>query len=60
MKGAWNHLAVATGGGVIAAHNVDFHPQEMQDFLAAIRTDPRLKTESVKVGPAGLSTSYKK
>jgi len=47
-------------GGVFAAHNVDSHPDEMQDFLQAIRTDPRLQTEFVKVGPAGLSISYKK
>ena len=53
-------LPLVPSGGVIAAHNVDSHPQEMQDFLAAIRSDPRLKTEFVKVGPAGLSISYKK
>jgi predicted O-methyltransferase YrrM len=47
-------------GGVIVAHNVDSHPHEMQDFLEAIKTHPQLKTEWVKVGPAGLSVSWKK
>ena len=47
-------------GGVIAAHNVDSHPQEMQDFLEAIQNHPQLQTEMVRVGPAGLSISYKK
>jgi len=53
-------LPMVPPGGIIAAHNVDSHPQEMPDFLDAVRTDPRLKTEFVKVGPAGLSVSYKK
>lgn len=53
-------LPMVPSGGVIAGHNVDSHPQEMQDFLEAIKTDPQLKTEFVKVGPAGLSISYKK
>lgn len=47
-------------GGVIAAHNVDSHPQSMQDFLAAIKTHPELRTEFVHKGPSGLSISYKK
>lgn len=53
-------LPLVPSGGVIAAHNVDSHPQEMQDFLEAVKTYPQLKTEFVKVGPAGLSISYKK
>jgi predicted O-methyltransferase YrrM len=53
-------LPMVPAGGVIAAHNVDSHPQEMQDFLEAVKTDPQLKTEWVKVGPAGLSVSWKK
>jgi len=53
-------LPLAPSGGVIAAHNVESHPQEMQDFLEAIRVHPQLRTEIVKVGPAGLSISYKK
>ncbi len=53
-------LPLIPAGGAIAAHNVDSHPQEMQDFLEAIKTSPQLKTEFVKVGPAGLSISYKK
>ncbi len=47
-------------GGVIVAHNVDSHAQEMPDFLEAIKTSPELKTEWVKAGPAGLSVSWKK
>ena len=53
-------LPLVPSGGVIAAHNVDSHPHEMQDFLQEIKTNPQLKTEFVKVGPAGLSISYKK
>ena len=47
-------------GGVIAAHNVDSHPQSMQDFLGAIKTHPGLRTEFIHKGPSGLSVSYKK
>jgi len=47
-------------GGVIAAHNVDSHPQSMRDFLMAIKTHPELRTEFVHKGPSGLSVSYKK
>jgi predicted O-methyltransferase YrrM len=53
-------LPKVRSGGVIAAHNVDSHPEEMQDFLEAIRNHPELKTEFVRVGPAGLSMSYKR
>lgn len=47
-------------GGVIAAHNVDSHPQSMQDFLSVVKTHPQLRTEFVHKGPSGLSISYKK
>ena len=53
-------LPMVPSGGVIAAHNVDSHPHEMQDFLEAVRTHPQLRTEWVKVGPAGMSVSWKK
>ncbi len=53
-------LPMVRSGGVIAAHNVDSHPQEMTDFLEAIKSHPQLKTDWVKVGPAGMSVSYKK
>ncbi|MBI3664986.1 MAG: O-methyltransferase [Acidobacteria bacterium] len=53
-------LPLVRSGGVIAAHNVESHPQDMQDFLLAIRTNPQLRTEIVKLGPGGLSISYKK
>ena len=53
-------MPMVPAGGVIAAHNVDSHPQDMPDFLDAIKSHPQLQTEFVKVGPAGLSISYKK
>jgi caffeoyl-CoA O-methyltransferase len=53
-------LPLVPSGGVIAAHNVDSHPQEMQDFLDEIKTSPQLRTEFVRVGPSGLSISYRK
>lgn len=53
-------LPLVPSGGVIAAHNVDSHPDEMQDFLQEIKTNPQLRTEFVKVGTAGLSISHKK
>jgi caffeoyl-CoA O-methyltransferase len=53
-------LPMVPSGGVIVAHNVDSHPQEMPDFLEAVKTHPQLKTEWVKVAPAGLSVSWKK
>ncbi|MBI1898721.1 MAG: O-methyltransferase, partial [Acidobacteria bacterium] len=45
-------LPLVPSGGVITAHNVHSHPQDMQDFLQAIKTDPSLKTEFVSVGPS--------
>lgn len=53
-------LPMVPSGGVIVAHNVESHPQEMPDFLEAIKTSPQLRTEVVKVGPSGLSLSWKK
>jgi predicted O-methyltransferase YrrM len=53
-------LPKVRSGGVIAAHNVDSHPQSMQDFLNAVKTHPNLRTEFVHKGPSGLSISYKK
>jgi caffeoyl-CoA O-methyltransferase len=53
-------MPLVPSGGVFAAHNVESHPREMQDFLHEIKTNPQLRTEFVKVGPAGLSISYKK
>jgi predicted O-methyltransferase YrrM len=45
--------------GVILAHNVVNKQAEMRDFLAAIRTDPRLMTTIVKPSDEGMSVSYK-
>lgn len=53
-------LPKVRSGGVIAAHNVDSHPQSMRDFLSVIKTHPGLRTEFVHKGPSGLSISYKK
>ncbi len=53
-------LPLVPSGGVIVAHNVASHPDEMPDFLQAIRTNPQLRTDFVNVGPGGFSVSYKK
>lgn len=53
-------LSKVRSGGVIAAHNVDSHPQSMQDFLSAVKTHPELRTEFVHKGPSGLSISHRK
>jgi len=53
-------LPMVPSGGVIVAHNVDSHPQEMAEFLEAIKSSAQLKTEWVKVGSAGMSVSWKK
>jgi predicted O-methyltransferase YrrM len=52
-------LPKVSAGGVIAAHNIDSHPEETADFIEAIQRHPQLKTELVHVGPGGLSISYK-
>ena len=52
-------LSKVSPGGAIAAHNVESHPEEMADFLEAIQRYPQLKTEMARVGPGGLSISYK-
>lgn len=45
-------------GGVVVAHNVVSHPQEMVDFLERIQTDPALKTEFASPGKQGFSVSW--
>ncbi len=45
-------------GGVITAHNVVSHPGPMADFLARIKSDPRVKTEIVTPGWQGISVSW--
>ncbi len=47
-------------GGIIVAHNVKSHPQNMTDFLARIRSDPAVATEIVTPGWQGFSVSYVK
>jgi len=45
-------------GGVIVAHNVLSHPEPMADFLAKIKSDPRVRTEIVSPGWQGFSVSW--
>jgi predicted O-methyltransferase YrrM len=47
-------------GGVIAAHNVVSNARDMPDFLARIKSDPRVKTEIVTPGWQGISVSFVK
>jgi predicted O-methyltransferase YrrM len=47
-------------GGVIVAHNVVSHPQDMADFLARIKADPKVRTEIVTPGWQGFSVSFVK
>lgn len=52
-------LPMVRSDGVTAAHNVESHANELQDFLQEVKTNPQLKPEVVRVGSAGLSISYK-
>jgi len=45
--------------GLFLAHNVVNKQTEMREFLAAIRSDPRLLTTIVKPSDEGMSVSYK-
>lgn len=45
-------------GGVIVAHNVLSHPEPMADFLARIKSDPRVRTEIASPGWQGFSVSW--
>jgi caffeoyl-CoA O-methyltransferase len=45
--------------GLFLAHNVVNKEAEMRDFLAAIRSDPRLLTSIVKPSDEGMSVSLK-
>ena len=45
--------------GLFLAHNVVNKQAEMRDFLAAIRSDPRLLTTIVEPSDEGMSISYK-
>ncbi len=46
-------------GGVIVAHNVTNLRDQLQDFIRAVKTDPRLKTAFENPGPGGFSVSTK-
>ena len=47
-------------GGLVVAHNVKSHANQMQDFLQRIQTDPAFDTEIVTPGSAGFSVSILK
>ncbi|MBI4604083.1 MAG: O-methyltransferase [Planctomycetes bacterium] len=47
-------------GGIIAAHNVVSHANDMKDFLEKLKTYPDLETVTALEKGAGLSVSYKK
>lgn len=44
-------------GGVIVGHNVTNYARDMQDYLAAIRTDPGLETSLHELSAEGMSVS---
>jgi predicted O-methyltransferase YrrM len=46
--------------GLFLAHNVINKQDEMRDFLAAIKSDPRLLTTIVAPSAEGISVSYKR
>jgi predicted O-methyltransferase YrrM len=48
-----------TPRGLFLAHNVVNKQNEMRDFLAAIKNDPRLLTAIVAASGEGISVSYK-
>ena len=45
-------------GGVITAHNVVSQAGSMEDFLRALRSDPGLRTEIIRVSGQGISVSH--
>jgi predicted O-methyltransferase YrrM len=53
-------LPKVRSGGVIVAHNVDNLPRQMSDFLARIKSDPKVRTEFANPGTQGFSVSYVK
>jgi len=44
-------------GGVIVAHNLESHREELQGFRDKLLEDPRLETQFVNLGPGGFSVS---
>ena len=53
-------LPKVRSGGIVAAHNVDSHREELADFIDTIKNHPELETQFVRKGRAGLSVSVKK
>ncbi len=52
-------LPLVPPGGVIVAHNVTDLRDQLQDFIRAVKSDPRLKTAFENPGPGGFSVSTK-
>ena len=53
-------LSKVRSGGIVAAHNVDSHREELADFIETVKNHPELETQFVRKGRAGLSVSVKK
>ena len=53
-------LPKVRSGGIVAAHNVDSHREELADFIDTVKNHPQLETQFVRKGRAGLSVSVKK
>jgi predicted O-methyltransferase YrrM len=53
-------LPLVPPGGVIVAHNVTDMADELQDFIAQVKTDHELRTTIVNPGPGGFSVSIKR
>jgi predicted O-methyltransferase YrrM len=53
-------LPKVRSGGVIAAHNVDSHRDELAGFIAQVENHHDLTTEFVRRGPGGMTVSYRK
>jgi predicted O-methyltransferase YrrM len=52
-------IPIVRPGGVIVAHNVTDLKEELTDFIRAVQTNPKLKTDIENPGPGGFSVSYK-
>jgi predicted O-methyltransferase YrrM len=52
-------IPIVRPGGVIVAHNVTDLREELEDFIRAVQTNPKLETTIENPGPGGFSVSYK-
>jgi predicted O-methyltransferase YrrM len=53
-------LPLIRPGGLILAHNTTSHGAQMQDYLNAVTTNPKLETIFVNKQPAGIGMTLKK